>query len=43
INGEGPLTLEEAKLQMQEIKRLPNLKSKKEKFEKKLKKVLTLE
>ncbi|GKD39157.1 hypothetical protein Tco_1259364, partial [Tanacetum coccineum] len=40
---EGLLTLEEAKLQMQEIKRLAKLKAKKEKSEKKLKKVLTPE
>ncbi|GJY32843.1 hypothetical protein Tco_0417312 [Tanacetum coccineum] len=39
----GLLTLEEAKLQMQEIKRLAELKDKKEKFKKKLKKVLTPE
>ncbi|GJW02095.1 hypothetical protein Tco_1560951 [Tanacetum coccineum] len=40
IAGEGPLTLEEAKLQMQEIKRLADLKAKKEKSEKKLKKLM---
>nr|GEY09255.1 hypothetical protein [Tanacetum cinerariifolium] len=40
---EGPLTLEEAKLQMQEIKRLADLKAKKEKSDKKLKKVMTPE
>ncbi|GJT94271.1 retrovirus-related pol polyprotein from transposon TNT 1-94 [Tanacetum coccineum] len=34
IAGEGPLTLEEAKLQMQEIKMLADLKAKKEKSEK---------
>ncbi|GJU01307.1 retrovirus-related pol polyprotein from transposon TNT 1-94 [Tanacetum coccineum] len=34
IAGEGPLTLEEAKLQMQEIKRLADLKAEKEKSEK---------
>ncbi|GKF19681.1 hypothetical protein Tco_0068319, partial [Tanacetum coccineum] len=39
--SEGPLTLEEAKFQMQEIKRLAELKAEKEKSEKKLKKVLT--
>ncbi|GJR27140.1 hypothetical protein Tco_1103372 [Tanacetum coccineum] len=37
------MTLEEAKLQIQEIKRLADLKAKKEKYEKKLKKVLTPE
>ncbi|GKC22446.1 hypothetical protein Tco_1024596 [Tanacetum coccineum] len=36
---EGLLTLEEAKLQMQEVKRLADLKPKKEKSEKKLRKV----
>ncbi|GJQ91786.1 retrovirus-related pol polyprotein from transposon TNT 1-94 [Tanacetum coccineum] len=41
--GEGPLTLEEAKFQMQEIKRLADLKAEKEKSEKKLKMVLTPE
>ncbi|GJV97296.1 hypothetical protein Tco_1548873 [Tanacetum coccineum] len=40
--GEGPLTLEEAKLQMQEIKRLADLKAQKEKSEKKLRR-LTLD
>ncbi|GKE73453.1 hypothetical protein Tco_1535494 [Tanacetum coccineum] len=40
---EGLLTLEEAKLQMQEIKRLAELKAEKEKSEKKIKKVLTPE
>ncbi|GJW82558.1 hypothetical protein Tco_0146533 [Tanacetum coccineum] len=42
-DSEGPLTLEEAKLQMQEIKRLAELKVEKEKSEKKIKKVLTPE
>ncbi|GJV13610.1 hypothetical protein Tco_1355151 [Tanacetum coccineum] len=37
---EGPLTLEEAKLQMQEIKRLDDLKAEKEKSEKKLKRMI---
>ncbi|GJS35436.1 hypothetical protein Tco_0533818 [Tanacetum coccineum] len=38
---EGPLTLEETKAQMEEIKRLDVLKAEKEKYEKRLKKVLT--
>ncbi|GKE87443.1 hypothetical protein Tco_1564918 [Tanacetum coccineum] len=41
LNKEGPLTLEEAKLKMEEIQRLADLKAMKEKFEKKLKRVLT--
>nr|GEZ08121.1 hypothetical protein [Tanacetum cinerariifolium] len=40
---EGPMTLKEAKLQMQEVKRLANLKAKKEKSEKKIRSVLTPE
>nr|GEY56384.1 hypothetical protein [Tanacetum cinerariifolium] len=39
----GPLTLEEAKLQMQEIKRLIELKAEKEKYKKQLKRLLTPE
>ncbi|GKC52028.1 hypothetical protein Tco_1074773, partial [Tanacetum coccineum] len=41
--GESQLTFEEAKLQMQEIKRLTDLKAEKKKYEKKLKRVLTPE
>nr|GEX30026.1 hypothetical protein [Tanacetum cinerariifolium] len=41
--GEGSLALEEAKLQIQEIKRLAELKAEKEKSKKKLKMVLTPE
>ncbi|GJS05953.1 hypothetical protein Tco_0362749 [Tanacetum coccineum] len=37
--GEGPMTLEEAKLHMQEVKRLADLKSKKEKSAKKLRRL----
>ncbi|GJY11632.1 hypothetical protein Tco_0380941 [Tanacetum coccineum] len=37
---EGQLTLKEAKLQMQEIKRLADLKAEKEKSEKKLKEIM---
>ncbi|GKE06643.1 hypothetical protein Tco_1398661, partial [Tanacetum coccineum] len=39
-SGEGQMTLEDAKAQMEEIKRLADLKAKKEKYEKKLKRVL---
>ncbi|GJW45325.1 hypothetical protein Tco_0074124 [Tanacetum coccineum] len=39
--GEGPLTLEEAKLQMQGIKRLAGLKAKKEKSKKMIQKALS--
>ncbi|GKD47026.1 hypothetical protein Tco_1271671 [Tanacetum coccineum] len=38
---EGQMTIEEAKAQMKEIKRLAELKAEKEKFEKRLKKVMT--
>ncbi|GKA37372.1 retrovirus-related pol polyprotein from transposon TNT 1-94, partial [Tanacetum coccineum] len=41
--GEGPLTLEDANLQMQEIKRLDDLKAEKEKSEKRIKRVLSLD
>ncbi|GJR32877.1 retrovirus-related pol polyprotein from transposon TNT 1-94 [Tanacetum coccineum] len=41
--GEGPLTLEDANLQMQEIKRLADLKAEKEKSEKRIKRVLSLD
>ncbi|GJT81241.1 hypothetical protein Tco_1055583 [Tanacetum coccineum] len=41
VAGEGAMTLKEAKLQMQEVKRLADLKAKKEKSEKKLRKVMT--
>ncbi|GJV86647.1 hypothetical protein Tco_1530585 [Tanacetum coccineum] len=41
--GDGPMTLEEAKLQIQEVKRLADLKGEKENLEKKLRKALTLE
>ncbi|GKG00418.1 hypothetical protein Tco_0302108, partial [Tanacetum coccineum] len=40
--GEGPLTIKEARAQMEEIKRLADLKAEKEKSEKRLK-VLTAE
>nr|GFA90191.1 hypothetical protein [Tanacetum cinerariifolium] len=40
-DGEGPLTLEESKLKIEEIKRLADLKAVKDKSEKKLKRVLT--
>ncbi|GJT33558.1 hypothetical protein Tco_0923977 [Tanacetum coccineum] len=39
--GEGPLSIEEAKAQIEEIKRLAELKAEKEKTEKRLKKVMT--
>ncbi|GJR54565.1 hypothetical protein Tco_1405086 [Tanacetum coccineum] len=39
--GEGQMTIEEAKAQMKEIKRLSKLKAEKEKSEKRLKKVMT--
>ncbi|GJV16232.1 hypothetical protein Tco_1361555 [Tanacetum coccineum] len=39
--GEGPLTIEEAKLHIQEIKRLADLKAEKEKSEKRIKRVLS--
>ncbi|GJR56177.1 hypothetical protein Tco_1406698 [Tanacetum coccineum] len=40
---EGPLTIKEAKAQMEEIKRLAELKADKEKTEKRLKKLMTLD
>nr|GFC01931.1 hypothetical protein [Tanacetum cinerariifolium] len=40
---ERSVTIEEAKLQMQKVKRLAGLKVKKEKYEKKIKRVLTPE
>ncbi|GJS41670.1 hypothetical protein Tco_0566713 [Tanacetum coccineum] len=40
---EGPLTIKEAKAQMEEIKRLAELKAEKEKTEKRLKKLMTLD
>ncbi|GJT04155.1 hypothetical protein Tco_0838617 [Tanacetum coccineum] len=39
--GEGPLSIEEAKAQIEEIKRVAELKAEKEKTEKRLKKVMT--
>ncbi|GJV81696.1 hypothetical protein Tco_1517566 [Tanacetum coccineum] len=39
--GEGPLSIEEDKAEMEEIKRLADLKAEKEKSEKRLKKVMT--
>ncbi|GJS23261.1 hypothetical protein Tco_0451893 [Tanacetum coccineum] len=39
-SGEGQMTLEDTKAQMEEIKRLADLKAEKEKYEKKLKRVL---
>ncbi|GKC93024.1 hypothetical protein Tco_1158466 [Tanacetum coccineum] len=40
---EGPITLKEAKLQIQETKRLPDMKAKREKAEKNIKRILTPE
>ncbi|GJX11545.1 hypothetical protein Tco_0201404 [Tanacetum coccineum] len=42
-SGEGQMTLEDAKAQMEEIKRLADLKAKKQKSEMKLKRVLTVQ